>query len=144
MVYLSTTNLTLPKGWAKKLAPKFIGLYRILEEYKNNSFKLDLPSELKQQGLHLSFHANLLRIHVPNDRRFPGRQMSQITALGNLEEWAVSSVKTHHGKGAGALFELTWKTGDHAWLPYHEVSHLEALNQYLESQGVSKISELPH
>jgi hypothetical protein len=144
MVYLSTTNLTLPKGRARKLAPKFIGPYRILEEYKNNSFKLDLPSELKQRGLHPSFHANLLRIHVPNDdRRFPGRQMSQITALGNSEEWAVSSVETHHGKGTGALFELIWKTGDRAWLPYHEVSHLEALNQYLESQGVSKISELP-
>jgi DNA polymerase III alpha subunit (gram-positive type) len=48
MVYLSTINLTLPKGHARKLAPKFIGPYQILEEYKNNSFKLDLPSELKQ------------------------------------------------------------------------------------------------
>jgi hypothetical protein len=144
MVYLSTTNLTLPKGRARKLAPKFIGPYRVLEEYKNNSFKLDLPSELKQRGLHPSFHANLLRIHVPNDdRRFPGRQMNQIATLGNSEEWAVSLINTHHGKGADALFELSWKTGDRAWLPYHEVSHLEALSQYLESQGVSRISELP-
>ena|ERR1700683_1832176 len=69
MVYLSTANLTLPKGCTRKLAPKFLCPYRILEEYKNNSFKLDLPSELKQWGLHPSFHANLLRIHVPNDDR---------------------------------------------------------------------------
>jgi len=144
MVYLSTVNLTLPKGRARKLAPKFVGPYRILEEFKNNSFRLDLPAELKQRGVHPSFHASLLRIHVPNDdRRFPGRQMSQIVALGNADEWAVSSIESHHGKGDDALFELIWKTGDRAWLPYHEISHLEVLNQYLESQGVSKIGELP-
>jgi hypothetical protein len=74
LVYLSTKNLSIPKGRARKLAPKFIGPYQILEDYKNDTFKLNLSSELKQRGLHLSFHAHLLRIHIPNDdRRFPGR-----------------------------------------------------------------------
>jgi transposase InsO family protein len=77
LVYLSTANLTLPKGQARKLALKFIGLYKILDEYKNNTFWLDLPAELKQRGLHLSFHVNLLWVHVPNDdRQFPGWQLN--------------------------------------------------------------------
>src|SRR6202044_2763085 len=74
---------------------------------------------------------------------FPGRQISQLASLGNAEEWAVLSINSHHGKGEDAMFKLTWKSGDHAWLPYHEVSHLEALNQYLEAHGIANISKLP-
>jgi hypothetical protein len=69
-------------------------------------------------------------------------QFSQIDGFGKTEEWAVSSINTHHGKGTDALFELTWKSGDCAWLPYHEISHLEAFTQYLEAQGITKISQL--
>ncbi len=58
LVYLSTKNLSIPKGRARKLAPKFVNPYRIFEEYKNNSFLLNIPSELKQQGVHPSFHAD--------------------------------------------------------------------------------------
>lgn len=144
LVYLSTANLSLPKGRARKLSPKFIGPFKILDDYKNNSYKLDLPAELKQRGLHPAFHANLLRIHVPNDdRRFPGRQVHQISSLGNSDEWAVSEILTHHGKGSDAMFKLLWKAGDEAWLPYHEISNLEVLNQYLEAQGVASIKDLP-
>ena len=144
LVYLSTKNLSLPKGRARKLAPKFVGPYKILQDYKNNTFLLDLPSELKQRGLHPSFHASLLRLHVPSDdRRFPGRQLKQLSTLGNNEEWAVAEIATHHGKGADALFEVVWKAGDRAWLPYQEISHLEAMTQYLEVQGAKTISQLP-
>ena len=132
LVYLSTKNLSLPKGRARKLMPKFVGPYKILENYKNNTFLLDLPSELKQCRLHPSFHASLLRLHVPSDdRRFPGRQLKQLSTFGNNEEWAVAEIATHHGKGADALFEVVWKAGDRAWLPYQEISHLEAMSQYL-------------
>ncbi|KAF9541458.1 hypothetical protein CPC08DRAFT_618966, partial [Agrocybe pediades] len=55
----------LPKGHARKLAPKFIGPFKILEDYKNNTYLLDIPAELKQRGIHPAFHANLLHIHEP-------------------------------------------------------------------------------
>lgn len=142
-MYLSTENLSLPKGCASKLSPKFTGLYWIIEDYRNNSFKLDLPSELKQHGLHPAFHANLLQAHVPNDDcKFPRHQLNQIASLGNSEEWAVQEIKTHQGKGRDALFKLVWKTGDHAWMPYHKISHLEVVNQYLEAVGASSIDTL--
>lgn len=144
LVYLSTANISLPKGRARKLAPKFIGPFKILEDYKNNTYLLDLPAELKQRGLHPAFHANLLRIHEPNDdRRFPGRQLPQLIDLGKVEEWSIDKIDDHHGKGKDALFELVYKTGDKFWLPYHEVSRLEAMNQYLDLMGVKKIGELP-
>ncbi|OAX37864.1 hypothetical protein K503DRAFT_692599, partial [Rhizopogon vinicolor AM-OR11-026] len=105
----------IPKGRARKLARKFIGPFKILEDYRNNSFLLDLPlaSDLKQQGLHPAFHAHLLRPHVPNDdRRFPGRQLKQIAEIGQLEEWSVSRIRSHSGQGTTTLFEVECSTGD--------------------------------
>ncbi|KAL5476653.1 hypothetical protein ACEPAI_2839 [Sanghuangporus weigelae] len=59
-----------------------------------------------------------------NDNRlFPGRDVSQVT---NLED------STNE-----------WKAGDHTWLPYKKVKHLEALNTYLEVLGVDSIENLP-
>ena len=143
-MYLSMANLSLPKGRARKLSPKYIGPYKILENYKNNSYLLDLPAELKQCGIHPAFHASLLRQHEPNDdRRFPGRQLQQVSDLGRPEEWSVAQIVDHHGAGSDALFKVEYTAGDHVWLPYHEVSRLEAVGQYLEVLGVLSIKHLP-
>jgi hypothetical protein len=74
LVYLSSKNISFAKGIARKLIPKFIGPYKILQDFGNSSFKLDLPPHLKQRGVHDVFHSSLLREHIPNDDRlFPGR-----------------------------------------------------------------------
>jgi len=49
----------------------------------------------------------------------------------------------HNGAGSDALFEVEYTTGDRVWLPYHEVSRLEAVGQYLEALGVRGIRHLP-
>lgn len=145
LAYLSTKNLTLPKGRARKLVPKFIGPYKILRDYGNNSYQLDLPAELKQRGLHDGFHTSRLRIHkASDDRRFPGRQIEQIRGFGKTSEWVVDKIISHSGKGKTALFNVVWKTGDHTWMPYHEVAHLTTLAGYLEAVGVDSISKLPN
>ena len=145
LVYLSTANLTLPKGHARKLAPKFIGPYKIIDDYRNNTFMLDLPAELKQRGIHPAFHASLLRIHIPNDdRRFPGRQLQQLVGLGKVEELSVKRITDHHGKGIDSLFLVEYSNRDTVWLPHHEVSHLEAFSQYLEALNITTANDLPH
>ncbi|TDL22964.1 hypothetical protein BD410DRAFT_693365, partial [Rickenella mellea] len=107
-------------------------------------FKLELPPALKRRGLHPSFHASLLRIHVPNDdRRFPGRQITHFFDFGDkAAEWDVDCILDHSGRGAHTLFKIKWKSGDVAWLSYHEVKHLRAYEQYLEAQGASSLSAL--
>ena len=149
LVYLSTKNISLPKGLARKLAPKFIGPFLILEEVVPElSFKLDLPSDLKRRGIHPVFHSSLLRIHIPNDdRRFPGRSVSQITGLGDSPtEWAVSKISSHIGRGRNAQFKIEWKAGDSSWLPFNSIQHLESLHEYLDAIGVKDIDALttPH
>jgi hypothetical protein len=60
LVYLATKNISFAKGLARKLIPKFIGPYKILHDFGNASFRLDLPPHLKQRGVHDVFHASLL------------------------------------------------------------------------------------
>ncbi|CDO71993.1 hypothetical protein BN946_scf184943.g28 [Trametes cinnabarina] len=145
LVYVSTKNIALPKGYARKLAPKFIGPYRILRDFKNNSYRIELPPTLKRRGIHNVFHASLLRVHEPNDDRlFPGRLDTQVFELEDKEnEWAIDKIVSHRGSGRQAMFEALWKSGDRTWVPFSAISHLQAMNAYLEAAGVSEIEALP-
>ena len=79
LVYLSTKNLNLPKGLARKLVPKFVAPYKILEDFGNNSYHIELLPNLKCRGVHDVFHALLLHVYKPNDDRlFPGRLELQV------------------------------------------------------------------
>ncbi|OBZ66490.1 Transposon Ty3-I Gag-Pol polyprotein [Grifola frondosa] len=144
LVYISTTNISLPKGLARKLAPKFIGPYLITKNFGNNSYRIALPSDLKRRGIHDVFHASLLRIHEPNDDRlFPGRLASQVAELEDQDqEWAIDKFITHRGTGEKAVFEALWKSGDRTWVPYSSIAHLAALKAYFEVAGVRTIGEL--
>lgn len=67
LVYVSTKNISFPKGFARKFVPKYIGPYAVTRDFNNNTYQLDLPAYLRQRGIHNAFHASLLRAHVPND-----------------------------------------------------------------------------
>lgn len=146
LVYISTKNMSLPKGLARKLIPKFIGPYKILKDFKNNSYQLELSPPMKRRGIHDVFHSSLLRIHEPNDDRlFPGRLDSQVAEFEQQEiqeEWAIDRITSHAGSGTDAVFETVWKSGDVTWIPYATVASLGVLSTYLELMGVETISEL--
>jgi hypothetical protein len=42
-----------------------------------------------------------------------------------------------------AVFQIKWKSGDITWLPYYQITHLQALADYLELFGKSDIKQLP-
>ena len=61
-VCLSTENLNLPKAWAHKLMPKYIGPYEIISSDQDQShYTLELPEELLKRRIYPTFHARLLR-----------------------------------------------------------------------------------
>ncbi|KDQ25196.1 hypothetical protein PLEOSDRAFT_1025637, partial [Pleurotus ostreatus PC15] len=103
------------------------------------------PPRLQQRGIHNTFHASLLRIHIPNDDRlFPGRLDTQVFEIDDSDpEWAVEEIVSHTGKGSKALFEIKWKSGDKTWMPFDKISHLQALQSYLDTQGIAGITDLP-
>jgi hypothetical protein len=68
LVYLSTKNISLPKGLARKLAPKYLGPFAITKVLREGAtYQLDLSEELVKRGINPSFHASLLKPHFPND-----------------------------------------------------------------------------
>ena len=61
LVYLSTKNLNLSKGRARKLCPKFIGLWDVLKMWPETSmYELELPTALRKHHIHPIFHISLL------------------------------------------------------------------------------------
>jgi len=146
LVYLSTKNISLPKGCARKLAPKYLGPFAITKILKDGAtYQLDLSEELLKWGINRLFHASLLKQHVPSDdRRFPGRLPSQLPGFGEkTDEWIVEAITAHHGKGLRSEFEILWKAGDRTWAPYREVAHLIAMDRYCELMGVEDPLDLP-
>ena len=144
LVYVLTKNIMIPKGLARKLVPKFIGPYKILRDFGNFSYRIDLPHDLKQQGVHDTFHASYLRMHQANDDRlFPGRLHSQVRLSDEAEgEWSIDKIVSHIGKGELANFEVKWCTGDVIWVPYETIAALPAMTNYLDLQGASGIADL--
>jgi len=146
LVYLSTQNLSLPKGRARKLLPKYIGPYKIIEVYeKTSNVKLKLPPELVARRITPTFHINLVRPHVPNDdERFPHRDTTSYYDFGGTDEpeWFVDEIIAHHWISGELEPQVRWTLGDVTWEPLASCKELEALDNYLVLHGVTKPHEL--
>ena len=88
LVYLSTKNLSMPKGRARKLIPKYIGPMKVVKRHTaSDTYTLDLPDQLKVRRVHPMFHVGLLRAHEPNnDTMFPRRDTQAFYDVGNDDE----------------------------------------------------------
>jgi hypothetical protein len=141
-VYLSTEKLSLPKGRAKKLLPKFIGPYPVIASKPEISrYTLELPPELKKRRIHPTFHESKLRPFYKNDATiFPGREAQVFYDFGqdDNQEWLVDEILTHQWKGNRLELLIRWNLGDTTWEPYTECKELEALDRYLELQGLGE------
>jgi hypothetical protein len=57
LVYVSTANLSLLKGQASKLLPKYVSPFKVLDMQPNTSnYKIELPTQLRAWNLHNQFH----------------------------------------------------------------------------------------
>ena len=147
LVYLSTKNLSLPKGRASKLLPRFLGPFKIIGSHPSTSnYTLDLPEELKARRIHPTFHASLLRPHEPNDTQlFPQRDPNMFYDFGSPDdaEWLVDEIIGHRWEGRRIQFLVKWNLGDSTWEPYDHCKELEALDTYLDLHGITDWRKLP-
>jgi hypothetical protein len=143
LAYISSKNIQFLKGLARKFLSKYIGPYKILKDFGNNSYRMDLPDRMSQRGIHNVFHASKLRIHVPNnDHLFPGRVDTQVRDFDDKElqrEYVIERILDHVGSGCEVCFKIKWKDGDIIWLPYHKISHLNTVMEYLEAIGINSV-----
>jgi hypothetical protein len=93
-------NLSLPKGWAKKLLPKYIGLYKAIEAHNRAStIKLELPVALEAQYIKSTFHVSLVKLHIPNDDEiFPHHDVKKHYNFGQEaeDEWHVDEIQSYY------------------------------------------------
>ena len=72
-VLLSSKNINLRKGQSRKLFPKSLGPYKIIQAHPEvSTYKVELPPDLKVRRIHDVFHENVLRPYIENDvNKFP-------------------------------------------------------------------------
>jgi hypothetical protein len=50
---VSTADLSLPKGWASKLLPKYVSPFKVLDMQPNiSNYKIELLTQLRAWNLH--------------------------------------------------------------------------------------------
>lgn len=145
--YLLTENLSLPKGRAEKLAPKFIGPYTIIDRNMAKSmYTPDLPPEQCRRHIHNVFHGRLIRRHHLNDNRmFPNREAGHYYKFGAdpKQEWTVDEIVNHEWGKKGLQLHVRWSLGDLTWESLKNCKELVALDRYLKLRGVTCPEELP-
>jgi hypothetical protein len=147
MVYLSTKNVSMPKGRASKLVLRYVGPYKVTKAIPSSSnYELELPAELVRRRIHPRFHVSLLRPHQPNDDAlFPNRKKAEPYDFSAPDdtEWTVDELVGHRWKGRKVEFLVKWNLGDSTWEPLGNCSELAALDNYLTLMNVKDWKELP-
>ena len=102
-VYLSTANLNLPKRRARKLAPKYIGPFKVTKAFPDTSnYTLELSEELVARRIHPKFHVSLLCRYKPNDDViFPSHESKRFYdfRMPNNNEWLIDKIIGHRFVG---------------------------------------------
>ena len=128
---------TLHRGRAKKLLPKFIGPYKVVEAHTATLMvTLELPPKLTARWVHPTFHMSLLRAHIPNDdARCPRRDTKAYYDFGAADEpeWFVDEILAHCWvDSTGLELQVRWTLGDVTWEPLASCKELAALDEYLK------------
>ena len=144
LVYPSTKNLNLPKHWARKLTPTFIGPYHnVKANPETSTYTLKLPIELETRITHPNFHVFLLKPHVQNyDNRFHSREIQLYYDFGYSDEaeQEVEEILAHQWDGRALRLLVKWNFGHTTWKPPKSCDRLCALDKYLAVRGVARPS----
>ena len=99
LVYVSTADLSLPKGQASKLLPKYVSPFKILDVQPSVlTYKVELPTQLQAQNLHDRFHqSKLCPYYTNNDALFPHHEAHMFYDFGTPDdqEWLVEEILSH-------------------------------------------------
>ena len=125
-------------GCVAKFLLHFDGPFLVTKTHpEKSSYTLELPNE---PDCFATFHAPLLRPHVPNDNDlYPSRRFAQpgpvVTADGT-EEWVIDCIIDERTRGRGRQYLVRWQgwgAEEDRWLPGRELSDTEALDDWLRT-----------
>ncbi|KAJ9531013.1 hypothetical protein QJQ45_000980 [Haematococcus lacustris] len=137
LVLLSTKNLRMKPGKAKKLLPRFIGPFKVLEQVGPVAVRLDLPQAMAR--MHPVFHVSLLRPYTSEHPHLP----PPVEWLDEAPLYEVEKLLAHRGVRAGKArgYLVKWQGYDdsyNTWEPRNNlVNCLEVLTAYNAVHGLS-------
>ncbi|KAJ9529120.1 hypothetical protein QJQ45_007808 [Haematococcus lacustris] len=135
LVLLSTKNLRMKPGKAKKLLPRFIGPFKVLEHVGPVAVRLDLPQAMAR--MHPVFHVSLLRPYTSEHPHLP----PPVEWLDETPLYEVEKLLAHRGVRAGKArgYLVKWQGYDdsyNTWEPRNNlVNCLEVLTAYNAVHG---------
>lgn len=131
LVMLSTNNLPLQKGISKKLSPKYVGPFTILDKLAaGNDYKLDLQDQYKY--IHHTFHTSLLK---PYNQDTTERESADHIpfALSQEEKNQVERILSHRLRDNDIQFLVHFKDTsptENSWINKHELDHHQMLIEH--------------
>jgi hypothetical protein len=147
LIFVSTADLSLPKGHTVKLLPKYIGPFKVLDANPStSSYRIELLTQLWAWHLHDWFHHCKLRpYHVNDDTLFPHQEAHMFYNFGTPDdqEWLVDKIVDHMWDTDHLLFQIHWNMGDSTWESFETCRDLQALNDYLHLLGIDDPFTLP-
>jgi hypothetical protein len=124
LVWLKTVNLQLPASLTKKLSPRWVGPFPILQVISKTSYKLELPVAWK---LHPVFHVSMLKPHHGR-----ARQVEQpVFSTEEGAEYEVEAILGHRlGRRNRLELLVRWKgydVSEDSWEPEANLANAEEL-----------------
>jgi hypothetical protein len=110
LVYVSTADLSLPKGRATKLLLKYVSPFKVLDvQLSTSNYKIELLAQLRARHLHDCFHwSKLCPYHVNDDALFPYQEVHMLYDFGipDDQEWLVDEIIAHKWDKNKLMFQV--------------------------------------
>ena len=106
LVLLNVKNFRLQSGLCRKLAPRYVGPFRVVQAVGQAklAYRLELPPELK---IHPVFHVSALKAY----KHFPGNYKPPPlpTFIDGQLEYEVDCISDTRGKGKHREYRVHWR-----------------------------------
>jgi hypothetical protein len=128
-VLIQTTHFKLHQGLKPKLAPRFLGPFKVLENNgpANLAYRVELPKSMSR--VHAVFTVSPLK---PNHRS--GNCQPLLDMIVDEPEWEVDFIADIRGNGWHRRYKVYWVGYGDDWLPVCTLSHcpekLKAFREY--------------
>jgi hypothetical protein len=132
LVLLNIKHFRLQSGLRAKLAPRYIGPFKVLDCVgpTNLSYRIELPQALSR--MHNVFHVSSLR-EFKHDGAYKPPPVPEM--IDGDMEWQVEYISSTRGEGNRRQYRIHWVGGDISWEPESMLTHCpELLKQFWDSK----------
>jgi transposase InsO family protein len=143
LVMLSTKNLRL-KGEKRKLAPRRVGPFKVLEKIGKQAYRLALPE--KYSRIHNVFHVSLLEPWHPQKEE---RNSAETMPFPDLEDednqWELEEVRDKQTQQGEAYYLVKWKgwpSEYNQWVTEEDMANATAAIRKYEKAQAKKRKQL--